>query len=457
MMHQPTPSWFPARRPAYGSTALGRRAGLMAAQLLVGSGAAFAVPPDSTKVAEMSRGSYDGFLLGDLFGARKALDDLGLSATAFATLDLSASSGGVERVQTGQYLVDLSIEWDLGKPELVEGGLAFFNFLYWNSFGDSPDAVGSAWGWNVIDPGLGGEVLQIAEVWWQQRLGDSGLTLRAGKIDANRFFALPYEGTAFVNAAAYMPSTMLSTTPTYPNSAIGVMLEWDLDDWFIQAAIFDGSTAAFNPNLGENGPRTGNRGFQGTFNGHSGPFLITEGGPSWQIGAGEGGTGWAGSLRLGGWMQVGESQLSTDAGTTVVRNPGGLYLTLKQDLHGPLDEGSRCSLFAQAGWSDPAKVDAEWSLMGGLVWSAPFSGRPEDSAGLLLGYTAFSGDPLVANSPVTNAAGGSEALVELFYRFELGTGVSVQPDLQWICTPGGGDPSGVSDAWIATLRMQIAF
>jgi carbohydrate-selective porin OprB len=35
--------------------------------------------------------------------------------------------------------------------------------------------------------------------------------------------------------------------------------------------------------------------------------------------------------------------------------------------------------------------------------------------------------------------------------------VAIQPDLQWIGTPGGGDPSGADDAWIATLRLQIAF
>ena len=52
---------------------------------------------------------------------------------------------------------------------------------------------------------------------------------------------------------------------------------------------------------------------------------------------------------------------------------------------------------------------------------------------------------------------GGETAVEIFHRFDLGRGVAIQPDLQWIGTPGGGDPSGADDAWIATLRLQIAF
>jgi carbohydrate-selective porin OprB len=53
--------------------------------------------------------------------------------------------------------------------------------------------------------------------------------------------------------------------------------------------------------------------------------------------------------------------------------------------------------------------------------------------------------------------GGGETAVEIFHRFDLGRCVAIQPDLQWIGSPGGGDPSDADDAWIATLRLQIAF
>ena len=411
-------------------------------------------PPDAAALAAAEEGAYDELLLGDAFGARKTLEDLGLSVSVLATLDLSASSGGVERMQTGLYYIDVALEWDLAKLELVDGGVVFFDFVYSNSFGDSPSSVGSYWGWDVINSGLDAELLQVSELWWQQRIGDSGFTARLGKIDANRFFALPVADLAFVNSAAYLPATTLSTMPTYPNPAMGAMIEWDLGTWFTQAGVFDGSNAAYNPNLDENGPRTGGLGFQGLFDGHDGPYLIAETGPAWQCG-GEG--GWEGSARLGGWMQVGESQLSTDAGTTIVDDPAGLYLTLKQSLHAPLETGTRFSLFGQAGWSDPAKVAAEWSAMAGVVCDSPFSARPNDSAGLLLSHMRFSDDPLVYTSPVSATSGGGETAVEIFYRFDLGRGVAIQPDLQWIGTPGGGDPSDVDDAWIATLRLQIAF
>lgn len=428
---------------------------LLTLQILVLPSLALAAPPDEASVEAVEEGAYDDLLLGDAFGARKKLEDLGLSVSVLATLDFAASSGGVERMQAALSYIDVALEWDLEKPGLVNGGLVFFDFVYANSLGDSPNSVGSYWGWNVINSGLDAEVLQIAELWWQQDLGDLGLTARVGKIDANRFFALPVEDFIFVNTGTYLPATTLSTMPTYPNPSMGAMLEWDLGEWFVQAGVFDGSNAAFDADLGENGPRTGNRGFQGVFDGDSGPYLIAEAGPAWQCGRGE--TAWEGSLRLGAWLQVGESLLSTDAGTTIVDDPAGLYLTLKQDLHAPEEAGTRFSLFGQAGWSDPAKVAAEWSLMGGVVCDAPFAARPNDSAGLLLSHLAFSHDPLVHTSPVSATSGGSETAVEIFYRFDLGRGISLQPDLQWIGAPGGGDPADVDDAWIATLRLQIAF
>jgi carbohydrate-selective porin OprB len=48
-------------------------------------------------------------------------------------------------------------------------------------------------------------------------------------------------------------------------------------------------------------------------------------------------------------------------------------------------------------------------------------------------------------------------VLEAFYLFALPHGITLQPDLQWIGTPGGGDGATVDDALIGTIRVQIAF
>ena len=50
-----------------------------------------------------------------------------------------------------------------------------------------------------------------------------------------------------------------------------------------------------------------------------------------------------------------------------------------------------------------------------------------------------------------------ESVLEAFYLIALPHGISLQPDLQWIGTPGGGDGATVDDALIGTIRIQIAF
>jgi carbohydrate-selective porin OprB len=401
---------------------------------------------------------FDDRLLGDLYGSRRALADLGLDVELLATTDLSASSGGMEDFQTGQYLLDLSITFDLGTAKLLDGGTIFADLQYWNWFGDSPLGVGDYWGWDVMNPVLGDEIFQLSELWWQQKLGDSGVTATVGKIDSNRFFAIVPNAGPFLHVADTEPATMLGYLPTYPNPAFGAMVQWQFGGseptdtkWLAQAGIFDGSSAAYNTSTGSNGPRTGNRGLSNMFDG--GTFVIADFGPTWNLGT----DGWRGNATVGAWMQIGETIRSTAVGTKVVDDSGGLYFTITQDLHDADDSATRFELFSQTGWSDPSKVQAEWSTAAGVICRSPFAARPDDCAGFMAGVTLFSDDPLVYTAPGSTATGGNEGIFELFYRFQLDRGIVLQPDVQYISSPGGGDPSAVDGAFIATLRVEVAF
>jgi carbohydrate-selective porin OprB len=271
-------------------------------------------------------------------------------------------------------------------------------------------------------------------------------------------FATVGSAGPFLNTADSMPATMLVYMPTYPNPAMGAVAFWSgldadgLRGWSARAGVFDGSNAAYDPSTGQNGPRTGNRGPAGLFDGHWGPYWIAEGGPSWTVGE----HSWAGTFTLGGWFQGGQSLLTTGNDGSIARDAGGMYATLTHALHAPDEEGGRWDLFAQFGWSAPSSDAAELSLAIGGICSSPLPGRPNDQWGVLAGVAEFTDDASVYVNAL-GSTGGQESVLEAFYLFSLPHGITLQPDLQWIGTPGGGDGATVDDALIGTIRVQIAF
>lgn len=385
-----------------------------------------------------------------------------ISVDFLGTLDLSAASGGVSSPKSGAYLLDLSVSADLGALDLLQGGLVFADLQYYNWFGDNPSGVGDYGVRDVIDPVLGDEMFQLSELWWQQALG-GGFSTIVGKIDANRFFATVANAGPFLSVADAMPVTMFGYMPTYPNPAMGLMVQWSSAEdlaasphggWSAQFGVFDGTNMAYDPATGANGPRTGSRGPGTLFDGHWGPYLILEGGPTWRCGESE--SAWVGSAVGGGWLQTGQTILSTDAGSTIVNDAAGGYITLNQQLHSPSDEGTRFDVWAQFGFSNPNQSPAQFSAAAGTVCHALLPGRSQDSAGFMVSFVQMSDNADVYVAP-SGDSGGNETLLELFYRIDLGNNVVLQPDIQYIFNPGGGSPASTEDALIGTLRIEIGF
>jgi carbohydrate-selective porin OprB len=400
----------------------------------------------------------DRRLLDEPLPWRRRLSEQGIDALVLATMDLSKVSGGIGSPTIGQALIDVAVTANLDRLGVVPGAEVFASLQWWDWFGDSPTQVGDWWGWDAINPAIGEEIFQLSELWWQQTIADGALVIMLGKIDANRMFATVPNAGPFLNTADSMPATMLVFMPTYPNPAMGAVVSWSgLDDeglrgWSARAGVFDGSNAAYDPETGQNGPRTGNRGPAGMFDGHWGPYWIAQGGPAWTVGE----QSWAGTFTVGGWFQGGQTLLTAGNAGAIADDAGGLFATLTHAMHAPDDEGSRWDAFAQFGWSSASSEAADLSLAVGAICSAPLPGRPNDQWGVLAGVTEFADDPAVYVNRL-GSTGRQESVLEAFYLIALPHGISLQPDLQWIGTPGGGDGATVDDALIGTIRIQIAF
>ena len=85
----------------------------------------------------------------------------------------------------------------------------------------------------------------------------------------------------------------------------------------------------------------------------------------------------------------------------------------------------------------------------GATWTGPLAARPLDACGVGVAMALWR------DRPSEDLAGAGEVAVELFYSLQITPWLHLKPDVQYIRNPGG--QPGVSDAWIATLRMSVEF
>lgn len=82
-------------------------------------------------------------------------------------------------------------------------------------------------------------------------------------------------------------------------------------------------------------------------------------------------------------------------------------------------------------------------------------GRGADAVGIAAGLLRTSGAYRDATAGAPGAAGGSERIAELYYRYHLNSRVQLTPDLQWIQRPAGeGDARAVR---VFGLRAKVGF
>jgi porin len=395
-------------------------------------------------------------LTGDWGGWRTQLQDAGLVLTATATMDLTTVMGGTPRDGfVMPYLVDMNLSMNLERLVGWHGGTVFLDFQQAGSTALTTDFVPDFWGFNSIYP-FAENFTQLSQYWISQSFADGALSIKFGKIDANADFAVSYQNLLFINTAAYMPATIATDMPTYPFQAGGTEVIWKATDWLTgKFGFFDGSTNWFDPQTGEAGTNTSQRGLATYLWDNPGSyFLIGEVDATWSIGDLDGffGAGWfeqTGPSAFGPQADV--SPLPTAQG---VQSPWGLYGSLSQDLFrsGGRDDPGTLTAFGQFGWSPPDRNAVHWSLAGGLEWQGMLQERPDDTLGLMVAYAHFSSDPLISPS-----VGEGEFVVEGFYNIQLTPWLAIQPDLQYIHQPNTDPAASIEDAWILTFRVSMTF
>ncbi|MCH2132885.1 MAG: carbohydrate porin [Phycisphaerales bacterium] len=409
-------------------------------------------------------------------GIRNELQDNGVFVDGFYVALLNENfSGGLETGGFSGGLWNASVTVDTHPLLGHADGLFFVNFQHWDWYSNTFDIAGG------FDPtgsytGTNGNLPnsaalnQISQLYYSQHLFDRSLNLAFGKQDANNIFSnMPGSGAFMYNAASFTP-TLNAYMPTFPSEATALTAIVNVNEDICGSfGWFDGSLGGLNETRDALGrliynpaPNPGGRGPSTFFDNQGHWFLITEWGVNWQLGE----LDLPGALCAGGWLQTGRSRTSgTLEDGPGVQNVPGTYVSLSQTLWAPSQQfakqGGGIMFFGQFGWSDPTKNAVHWSLTGGLSATGVIPGRPMDALGILGSWTGFSNDPGTWQSTTPTGGvgptGGGEGAFEAFYRVQLTPWFAVQPGIQWLPTPGGGDPAQLDDAVTGYLMVEVVF
>jgi carbohydrate-selective porin OprB len=107
--------------------------------------------------------------------------------------------------------------------------------------------------------------------------------------------------------------------------------------------------------------------------------------------------------------------------------------------------GERVGVFAQAVVSPRGKNENNYYVGAGANLAGVFSRRGRDSAGVA-----------IAHAGLHRAAHKHETALELYYKYRVSDNIALQPDVQYILNPSGGE-ARLPDALVGMVRLHLNF
>ncbi len=426
-------------------------------------------------------------LLGNMGGLRTELSKYGMSLAFAETSEVIGNlTGGTKTGAAYDGLTQMLLQLDTARAFGLHGGLMNVSALWIHGTNVSATNL------QTIQTASGIEAdrsLRLWEVWYQQKfLEEDRLDIRIGQQSLDQEFMNSQNASYFVNTMfgwPVVPSYDLpGGGPAYPLSALGARIRWrPIDPVTLLLGVFSGSPAS-------------------SANGD--PQMINPSGVSFPVNRG---------VMVIGEIQYGfpslGSMISADAPEPLARtyklgfwynsenfadqlyDNTGLSLANPSSNGVPLNRHGDFSLYAVADqlvWVDPhdgdrtvnvfsrvtAAPQADRNLItvgvnAGVTVHEPFTHRDSDTFGIAMGFAKVSGSAAALDKSAAYYTGayvpvrGSETYIEATYQYQATPWWQIQPDVQYVFTPGGGlanpnDPTKrIGNELITGVRTNILF
>ena len=454
----------------------GRRFLLGAAAVLFGTAMAYA---DEKPKAPQSIWEQET-LTGDWGGARTALKDRGIDVTLnYIGESLNVLSGGAMRGGTYGGRFEFSVDGDLQKLVGWPDAKAHVTvYQIQNTRGGIDRFSGS-----IADPSNidALQTTRLFTLWLEQGFGPHA-SLRIGQLAADDEFFTSDTATGLISGTfgwgTLFAANLLSGGPAYPLATPGARLKLDLNDALTaRVAVFSGDPAGDNCN-DPNPQKCDRYGTKFSFDG--GVFAIGE--VQYAVNQSKQAAGLPGVYKLGAWYAsadyLDQHYGLTAAGAQVsLADPSvafGLAHQGNAGIYGVADQmiwrgmASSVNVFVRGGLVPSDRNLVSGYVDGGIGIKGALPGRADDTLTFGVAYSnispaavALDRDFLAFNGP-PYAVRDAETLFELSYIAQLAPWWTVQPDLQYIRHPSGGqnpnDPTLTLDhAFIAGIRSTIKF
>ena len=393
---------------------------------------------------------YQDNLFGNWWGVRNRLTAVGVDVTVEYKADIwHTAAGGIGR--GSNYLGNLDLKFELDNQKLlgIKGNKALIYFL--NDHGGKPNAnqVGSTQGIDNIE--VSTNTTRLYEAWMEQSFFDGKLSVLAGLHDLNSEFMITDMAINFIKPVFQVNQEFAQTGKNgpsiFPNASLAGRVKFlPTDESYVMAAAFDGVPG--NPDHP--------RGTRVEFNKGDGVLVIAEAGLT--PAAADQGDGKPNKFALGAWAYTEkfDDLVEVDgAGNPVKQRSRGMYVSSSYQFYHDKAAGHDLGAFFLGGFGDGDTGQVDWFYATGLVGNGWMPTRPDSEVGLGLTQSHNADKYMRSVAAAGNSTDRNEYSLNLYYRDKIYSGISVEPNLQYIINPGT-DPA-VRNATILGLRFDINF
>ena len=473
------------QRPKFRSGASGGGLARIAGAALVLAGSAgvarasppaLSVPVSSEQTVGGTPQGFSGFLsglrrsnylLGDLFGLRTRLSRYGVSLAIQETSEvLGDATGGVHRGADYDGLTQAILQLNTQRAFGWYGGLFNVSALQIHGRNLSADNLGTIQTASGIEAD---RATRLWELWYDQKfLDEDRADLKLGLISADQEFIVSPNALYFINTMFGWPALpsydLPGGGPAYPLSAPAVRFRWrPVDPVNILVGVFNGSPvkdSSGDPQV-QNPSGTSFPVKHGTLSFVELQYTYPALGAMVAPGAG---APLGHTYKIGAWYdsQTFDDARFDDRGTPLAspasdgqprrhRGQYSVYAVADQMLWRQPDDPNRSvSAFTRVMGSPQAdRSFLSFSANVGLTYHDPVANRPDDALALGLGYAKVSRRVTQADRDaaavaqavdptVYGPARHDETFIEATYQYQLRPWWQVQPDFQYVFTPGGG-------------------